>query len=199
MKIYNKIVYDIDNNIIEEDSYNYIGPIAKAGGPELMIASAVFSAAATYGDIQTAKAEQKAYEYQLSLDEKRTVLEGDIEKNLITERGQKQKNENLVYAVSNGYLDSSRHFLAVNEDQDRITALDKRIVSLNTTYAVGVLQNKRYVSNLKTKNKVFGGYLSIVADVSGGYGKYKHYHATKTKPKKYDTDFDYKSYEQDRS
>jgi len=168
-------------------------------GGEYMLASAIFSAAATYGDIQTAKAEQKAYEYQLSLDEKRTVLEGDIEKNLITERGQKQKNENLVYAVSNGYLDSSRHFLAVNEDQDRITALDKRLVSLNTTYAVGVLQNKRYVSNLKTKNKVFGGYLSIVADVSGGYGKYKHYHATKTKPKKYDTDFDYKSYEQDRS
>jgi hypothetical protein len=197
MKIYNKIVYDI-NNIIEEDSYNYIGPIAKAGGPELMIASAVFSAAATYGDIQTAKAEQKAYEYQLSLDEKRTILEGDIEKNLITERGQKQKDENLVWAVSNGYLDTSRHFLAVNEDQNRITALDKRIVSLNTTYAVGVLQNKRYVSNLKTKNKVFGGYLSIAADLSGGYGKYKHY-SKKSTTGNVDYNFDWKEYEQDRS
>lgn len=198
MKIYNKIVYDINNNIIEEDSYNYIGPIAKAGGPELMIASAVFSAAATYGDIQTAKAEQKAYEYQLSLDEKRTILEGDIEKNLITERGQKQKDENLVWAVSNGYLDTSRHFLAVNEDQNRITALDKRIVSLNTTYAVGVLQNKRYVSNLKTKNKVFGGYLSIAADLSGGYGKYKHY-SKKSTTGNVDYNFDWKEYEQDRS
>ena len=198
MKIYNKIVYDINNNIIEEDSYNYIGPIAKAGGPELMIASAVFSAAATYGDIQTAKAEQKAYEYQLSLDEKRTILEGDIEKNLITERGQKQKDENLVWAVANGYLDTSRHFLAVNEDQNRITALDKRIVSLNTTYAVGVLQNKRYVSNLKTKNKVFGGYLSIAADLSGGYGKYKHY-SKKSTTGNVDYNFDWKEYEQDRS
>ncbi len=166
-------------------------------GGELMFASAIFNAAATYGDIQTAKTEQKAYEYQLSLDEKRTIVEGDIEKNLIEEKGQKQKDENLVYAVSQGYLDTSRHFLAVNEDQDRITALDKKIVSLNTTYAVGVLQNKRYVSSLKTKNQVFGGYLSIVADVTGGYGKYKHYHAKKTKPKKYDTDFDFESYEQD--
>ncbi len=30
MKIYNKIVYDIDNNIIEEDSYEYEGPLALA-------------------------------------------------------------------------------------------------------------------------------------------------------------------------
>ena len=29
MKIYNKIVYDINDNIIEEDSYEYNGPIAK--------------------------------------------------------------------------------------------------------------------------------------------------------------------------
>ena len=29
MKIYNKIVYDINDNIIEEDSYEYNGPITK--------------------------------------------------------------------------------------------------------------------------------------------------------------------------
>ena len=31
MKIYNKIVYDINNNIIEEDSYEYEGPLTLAG------------------------------------------------------------------------------------------------------------------------------------------------------------------------
>jgi hypothetical protein len=31
MKIYNKIVYDFDNNIIEEDSYEYKGPLTLAG------------------------------------------------------------------------------------------------------------------------------------------------------------------------
>jgi hypothetical protein len=30
MKVYNKIVYDKDNNIIEEDSYDYDGPVAQA-------------------------------------------------------------------------------------------------------------------------------------------------------------------------
>jgi len=30
MKVYNKIVYDKDNNIIEEDSYDYNGPVAQA-------------------------------------------------------------------------------------------------------------------------------------------------------------------------
>ena len=31
MKIYNKVIYDKDNNIIFEDSFNYNGPIAKTG------------------------------------------------------------------------------------------------------------------------------------------------------------------------
>jgi hypothetical protein len=31
MKIYNKIVYDFDNNIIEEDSYEYKGPLTLVG------------------------------------------------------------------------------------------------------------------------------------------------------------------------
>ena len=32
MKIYNRIVYDKDNNILLEDSYEHTGPIAHAGG-----------------------------------------------------------------------------------------------------------------------------------------------------------------------
>ena len=40
MKIYNKIVYDFNNNIIEEDSYEYEGPLTLAG-PVLAAATAV--------------------------------------------------------------------------------------------------------------------------------------------------------------
>ena len=32
MKIYNKIVWDKDGNVIEEDSYEYEGPVAQAMG-----------------------------------------------------------------------------------------------------------------------------------------------------------------------
>ena len=32
MKIYKKIVYDKNDNIIEEDSYEYHGKVAQAGG-----------------------------------------------------------------------------------------------------------------------------------------------------------------------
>ena len=38
MKIYNKIVYDINNNIIEEDSYEYEGPLTLAGPAQLFVA-----------------------------------------------------------------------------------------------------------------------------------------------------------------
>ena len=32
MKVYTKIVYDKDDNIIEEHSYNYKGPVSQAKG-----------------------------------------------------------------------------------------------------------------------------------------------------------------------
>ena len=38
MKIYNKIVYDINDNIIEEDSYEYEGPLTLAGPAQLFVA-----------------------------------------------------------------------------------------------------------------------------------------------------------------
>ena len=38
MKIYNKIVYDINDNIIEEDSYEYQGPLTLAGPAQLFVA-----------------------------------------------------------------------------------------------------------------------------------------------------------------
>ncbi len=44
MKIYNKIVYDINDNIIEEDSYEYKGPLTLAGP---LIAAAPYISAAT--------------------------------------------------------------------------------------------------------------------------------------------------------
>ena len=43
MKIYNKIVYDINDNIIEEDSYEYEGPLTLAG-PTLIAAAPYISA-----------------------------------------------------------------------------------------------------------------------------------------------------------
>ena len=41
MKIYNKIIYDFDNNIIEEDSYEYEGPLTLADP----VSAAVFTGA----------------------------------------------------------------------------------------------------------------------------------------------------------
>ena len=51
MKIYKKIVYDKDNNIIEEDSYEHHGQVAQAGGSvkKLIIIAAVVAAVVVLG------------------------------------------------------------------------------------------------------------------------------------------------------
>ena len=51
MKIYKKIVYDKDNNIIEEDSYEHHGQVAQAGGSvkKIIIIAAVVAAVVILG------------------------------------------------------------------------------------------------------------------------------------------------------
>ena len=51
MKIYKKIVYDKDDNIIEEDSYEYHGQVAQAGGSlkKIIIIAAVVAAVVVLG------------------------------------------------------------------------------------------------------------------------------------------------------
>jgi len=48
MKIYNKIVYDINDNIIEEDSYEYEGPLTLAGPAAAAVTATSATTAATY-------------------------------------------------------------------------------------------------------------------------------------------------------
>jgi predicted phage tail protein len=51
VKIYKKIVYDKDDNIIEEDSYEYHGQVAQAGGSlkKIIIIAAVVAAVVVLG------------------------------------------------------------------------------------------------------------------------------------------------------
>ena len=73
MKIYNKIVYDFDNNIIEEDSYEYEGPVTLAGPVAPFVGPAV---AITMGAAQY-KAQGAAGKYNQAVNNRNAaVLEG---------------------------------------------------------------------------------------------------------------------------
>ena len=78
MKIYNKIVYDFDNNIIEEDSYEYEGPITLAG-PTLVAAAPYIVGATAVAGFQQAGAAGK---FNQSVEERNALV-------------QEQKNEIL--------------------------------------------------------------------------------------------------------
>jgi hypothetical protein len=70
MKIYNKIVYDFDNNIIEEDSYEYEGPLTLAG--PTFAAAATVAAPYVVGAVGVAQysAQGKIGKYNQSVSER---------------------------------------------------------------------------------------------------------------------------------
>ena len=107
MKIYNKIVYDINNNIIEEDSYEYKGPLTLAG-PTFVAAAPYITAATSVMQFQQQGTLGKYN--QKSLNRSAEVLDGQatqIEQKAEFDIAQFNKNYEKVKGEMNVALSKS--------------------------------------------------------------------------------------------
>ena len=107
MKIYNKIVYDINNNIIEEDSYEYEGPLTLAG-PTFVAAAPYITAATSVMQFQQQGTLGKYN--QKSLNRSAEVLDGQatqIEQKAEFDIAQFNKNYEKVKGEMNVALSKS--------------------------------------------------------------------------------------------
>ena len=107
MKIYNKIVYDINDNIIEEDSYEYKGPLTLAG-PTFVAAAPYITAATSVMQFQQQGTLGKYN--QKSLNRSAEVLDGQatqIEQKAEFDIAQFNKNYKKVKGEMNVALSKS--------------------------------------------------------------------------------------------
>ena len=107
MKIYNKIVYDINNNIIEEASYEYKGPLTLAG-PTFVAAAPYITAATSVMQFQQQGTLGKYN--QKSLNRSAEVLDGQatqIEQKAEFDIAQFNKNYEKVKGEMNVALSKS--------------------------------------------------------------------------------------------
>jgi len=187
MKIYNKIVYDIDNNIIEEDSYNYTGPIAKATGDPLttaIIINTVFTVAGRAADMkaQNAKAAMEIAQYKREM--KLAELKGLQEEKIRTAQYDETTSSNRAYWGSTGFTDDSRVLMVTQRTVKERYQSDIRDIRLTAKGAINKYAISAYGTEKMRRAQMFGGWASIGASAAEGYMTYKSYEKPKPGLKK---------------
>jgi hypothetical protein len=141
----------------------------------LALISAFASGVGTYSSIQAEKARSKAqiaeYERQRQLNE----LNALQEENRRREQAERDKSNNMALFASSGFDPSSRSFLTINDEVDRIAAKDIANIRLNKLSTTSALNTATYLDKAKSSAKVTGGYMSIISTGAKGYGNYQIY------------------------
>ena len=160
MKIYNKIVYDFDNNIIEEDSYEYEGPITLAGpafataattalpyvtaGTSLIAASQAGSTAKYNQDVQNRNA--------LVYEQEKERLEGKLNFDLarFDDQFRQFQGETTTKILTSGaeLSGSGLRILQSNAEQAEI---EKNVMEYNTKVAASQAQEKANFARVQGK------------------------------------------------
>ena len=155
MKIYNKIVYDINDNIIEEDSYEYEGPLTLAGPiapalPFITTATSVMAAsqAGSMGkynqDVQNRNA--------LIYEQEKERLEGKLNFDLARFDDQfRQFQGKTTTAVLTSGADLSGSGLRVKQSNAEQAEIEKGVMEYNTKVAASQAQEKANFARIQGK------------------------------------------------
>ena len=155
MKIYNKIVYDINNNIIEEDSYEYEGPLTLAGPiapalPFITTATSVMAAsqAGAMGkynqDVQNRNA--------LIYEQEKERLEGKLNFDLARFDDQfRQFQGKTTTAVLTSGADLSGSGLRVKQSNAEQAEIEKGVMEYNTKVAASQAEEKANFAKIQGK------------------------------------------------
>ena len=149
----------------------------------LAIISGAISVVSGYAQVQTAKAKGKAQALEYERQKKVNALNSLQEENRRREKADEDKKNNLSIFASSGFDPSSRTFLEVNNEVDRIAAKDISNIRLNKLSTDSQLSTAGYINKVTTQSKIAGGYLSAVKGVTTAYGNYTLYKDPKSTSK----------------
>ena len=160
MKIYNKIVYDINDNIIEEDSYEYEGPLTLAGpafaaaattalpyvtaGTQIVAASQAGAMGKYNQDVQNRNA--------LIYEQEKERLEGKLNFDLARFDDQfRQFQGKTTTAILTSGVDLSGSGLRVKKSNAEQAEIEKGVMEYNTKVAASQAQEKANFARIQGK------------------------------------------------
>lgn len=142
---------------------------------QALMISAVVGAVGTVSSIRSQQAALARENFRLQQEAEMAKLAAIEEENARIRNLQETIANNKAFASIAGYYDDSRSFLNINKQAEIEAAKDIDTIrlmgqSVQTKYSQMAFENK-----LKSQDLTFGGYTSVIAGLTTGYGTAKYY------------------------
>lgn len=156
----------------------------------LFALASVSSSVGTMANIQSQRAAMARENYRIETERRMARLRALEEENAREEMLQNALANNLAYQSIAGFSDDSRSFLNINN-----VAIKKAEKDIANIRLMGKNINNKYTSMIaenkyKEQDLIFGGYVSVITELTTGYANYKYYKEPKRKSKPFAVNYD---------
>ena len=149
--------------------------IAGSSAASLFAAASVMSAVGTFSSIQAQRRALARENYRLETEAEMAKLQALEEENTRKEQQNIAIANNLAYQSIAGYYDDGMSFLNINKQVKKKAEKDIANIRLMGKNIQHKYSASLYENRLKDNNLVFGGYTSVIAELTTGYANHKWY------------------------
>ena len=149
--------------------------IAGSSAASLFAAASVMSAIGSFSSIQAQRRALERENYRLETEAEIEKLKALEEENTRKEEQKIALANNLAYQSIAGYYDDGMSFLNINKQVQKKAEKDIANIRLMGKNIQHKYSASLYENRLKEKNLVFGGYTSVIAELTTGYANHKWY------------------------
>ena len=149
--------------------------MAGSSAASLFAAASVMSAVGTFSSIQAQRRALARENYRLETEAEMAKLQALEEENNRQEQMKIALANNLAYQSIAGYYDDGMSFLNINQQVKKKAVKDIANIRLMGKNIQHKYSASLYENRLKDNNLVFGGYTSVIAELTTGYANHKWY------------------------
>ena len=149
--------------------------LAGSSAADLFAAASVMSAVGTFSSIQAQRRALARENYRLETEAEMAKLQALEEENTRKEQQNIAIANNLAYQSIAGYYDDGMSFLNINKQVKKKAEKDIANIRLMGKNIQHKYSASLYENRLKDNNLVFGGYTSVIAELTTGYANHKWY------------------------
>ena len=147
--------------------------IAGASAASLFAAASVMSAIGSFSSIQAQRRALARENYRLETEAEMAKLQALEEENTRKEQQNIAIANNLAYQSIAGYYDDGMSFLNINKQVEKNMNKDVANIRLMGKQVQNKYGSMLFENQLKSKDIVFGGYTTVIAELTSGYRTYK--------------------------
>ena len=156
------------------------------GAGTMMMASSAIGAVGTLYNISATKAANEREKARYEREALMAKIDAIEQENIRKDHLNQELANNLAFQSTAAYYDDSRSFLNINKSATKKAEKDMANIRMMGKSVTLKYREQMFENDVATRNKVFGGWVSIGSGLTSGYAMYDYYKGTETGKKWYE-------------